>query len=141
MDWISSQSVSLTETKTWTAGGEDAVVFQVIPFDVYDYKVVSSPDPADLQKPEGERVRRRARGRHVRGHDVPGRRDVMVLRHVHLPDAAHGYDFGLMAHQGMLAGANTSSRVPRGSLGGERAIATTRTGHERRMPATKPGRR
>jgi hypothetical protein len=51
VDWISSSSLTLTETKTWTAGNEDAVVFQVIPFDVYYYKVVSSPDPADFAKP------------------------------------------------------------------------------------------
>jgi hypothetical protein len=51
MDWISTTIVSLTETKTWTAGNEDAVVFQVIPFDVYYYRVVSSPDPADFAKP------------------------------------------------------------------------------------------
>jgi hypothetical protein len=51
MDWISSNTVTLSETKTWTAGTEDAVVFQVIPFDVYYYKVLSSPDPADFAKP------------------------------------------------------------------------------------------
>jgi hypothetical protein len=51
MDWISTQRIALTETKTWTAGNEDAVVFQVIPFDVYYYKVLSSPDPADFAKP------------------------------------------------------------------------------------------
>jgi len=51
MDWISSNSVELEQNQTWTAGNEDAVVFQVIPFDVYYYKVLSSPDPTDLDKP------------------------------------------------------------------------------------------
>ncbi|MEI9938455.1 MAG: VCBS repeat-containing protein [Pseudomonadota bacterium] len=51
MDWISSSSVSLTQTQTWTTDSDDAVVFQVIPFDVYYYQVVSSPDPADFEKP------------------------------------------------------------------------------------------
>ncbi|HKO50182.1 MAG TPA: hypothetical protein VJV79_20770 [Polyangiaceae bacterium] len=47
-DWISSQSVTLEQTQTWTAGNEDAVVFQVIPFDVYYYNVVSSPMAEDV---------------------------------------------------------------------------------------------
>ena len=59
MDWISSSTVTLTQSQTWTAGNEDAVVFQVIPFDVYYYKVVSSPDPADFNKPITINVPRR----------------------------------------------------------------------------------
>jgi hypothetical protein len=51
LDFISSNRVQLEENQLWTAGNEDAVVFQVIPFDVYYYKVLSSPDAADLDKP------------------------------------------------------------------------------------------
>ena len=51
LDRTSSQAVTLDQTQTWTAGNEDAVVFQVIPFDVYYYKVVSSPVAADLGTP------------------------------------------------------------------------------------------
>ena len=51
MDRISSRAVTLDQTQTWTAGNEDAIVFQVIPFDVYYYEIVSSPDPADIGKP------------------------------------------------------------------------------------------
>ena len=47
-DWISSNTITLDQTQTWTAGNEDAVVFQVIPFDVYYYKVVSSPQADDV---------------------------------------------------------------------------------------------
>ena len=50
MDWISSNQVSLEETQTWTTGTDDAVVFSVIPFDVYYYEVVSSPDASDVGK-------------------------------------------------------------------------------------------
>lgn len=48
LDSISSRSVELSETRTWTSGTENAVVFQVIPFDVYYYEVVSSPEPGDV---------------------------------------------------------------------------------------------
>jgi len=48
IDSISSQTVELDKTQTWTAGAEDAVVFQVTPFDVYYYKVLSSPTAADV---------------------------------------------------------------------------------------------
>ena len=48
LDRTSSQTVTLDQTQTWTAGNEDAVVFQVIPFDVYYYSVVSSPVPEDV---------------------------------------------------------------------------------------------
>jgi hypothetical protein len=48
MDWISRDRVEMTQTETWTTQKEDAVVFSVIPFDVYYYQVLSSPDPADL---------------------------------------------------------------------------------------------
>jgi hypothetical protein len=48
LDWISSSNVALDQTETWTTSTDDAVVFQVIPFDVYYYTVVSSPDPADV---------------------------------------------------------------------------------------------
>lgn len=48
LDWISSSTVTLDQTQTWTAGKEDAVVFQVVPFDVYYYEVVSSPDAGDV---------------------------------------------------------------------------------------------
>ena len=51
LDRTSSRAVTLDQTQTWTAGNEDAVVFQVIPFDVYYYKVVSSPAPEDLGTP------------------------------------------------------------------------------------------
>ncbi len=51
LDSISTTDAQISETVTWTAGAEDAVVFQVIPFDVYYYKVVSSPNPADLNQP------------------------------------------------------------------------------------------
>jgi hypothetical protein len=51
LDSISTTDAQISETVTWTAGAEDAVVFQVIPFDVYYYKVISSPDPADLNQP------------------------------------------------------------------------------------------
>ena len=47
-DSISDHSVELEQTQTWTAGSEDAVVFHVIPFDVYYYKIMSSPDPTDV---------------------------------------------------------------------------------------------
>ncbi len=40
----------MSQTETWTTSTDDAVVFTVIPFDVYYYKVVSSPDPADINK-------------------------------------------------------------------------------------------
>jgi hypothetical protein len=50
MDWISSTNVSLEQTETWTTGTDDAVVFQVIPFDVYYYTIVSSPDATDFGK-------------------------------------------------------------------------------------------
>ncbi|HEY1536422.1 MAG TPA: hypothetical protein VGF76_20520, partial [Polyangiaceae bacterium] len=47
-DSITGHNVELDQTQTWTAGNEDAVVFHVIPFDVYYYKIVSSPNPADV---------------------------------------------------------------------------------------------
>jgi len=50
IDWISSSSVEMSQTETWTTSTDDAVVFTVIPFDVYYYKVVSSPDAADINK-------------------------------------------------------------------------------------------
>jgi hypothetical protein len=48
LDSISTTDVQIAQTVTWTAGAEDAVVFHVIPFDVYYYTVVSSPDPSEL---------------------------------------------------------------------------------------------
>jgi hypothetical protein len=48
MDSISDASVEVDQTETWTAGAEDAVVFQVIPFDVYYYTIMSSPNPAEV---------------------------------------------------------------------------------------------
>ena len=48
LDAISDSSVQVSQTETWTAGAEDAVVFQVIPFDVYYYTIMSSPNPADV---------------------------------------------------------------------------------------------
>jgi hypothetical protein len=48
LDSISTTDVQIAQTVTWTAGAEDAVVFHVIPFDVYYYTVVSSPDPSEI---------------------------------------------------------------------------------------------
>ena len=45
---ISDSSVEVSQTETWTAGAEDAVVFQVVPFDVYYYTIMSSPNPAEV---------------------------------------------------------------------------------------------
>jgi hypothetical protein len=50
LDAISSSNVQISQTETWTAGAEDAVVFQVIPFDVYYYTITSSPNAADVGK-------------------------------------------------------------------------------------------
>ena len=51
MDAISDSSVEVSQTETWTAGAEDAVVFQVVPFDVYYYSIMSSPNPAEVGQP------------------------------------------------------------------------------------------
>jgi hypothetical protein len=59
LDRTSSQTVTLDQTQTWTAGNEDAVVFQVIPFDVYYYKVISSPVPEDVGTPVSINVPRK----------------------------------------------------------------------------------
>jgi hypothetical protein len=51
LDAISDSSVEVSQTETWTAGAEDAVVFQVIPFDVYYYTIMSSPNAAEVGQP------------------------------------------------------------------------------------------
>jgi hypothetical protein len=49
MDWISSRSSEIERYIAYTSGpDEDKVIFTAIPFDVYYYTVVSSPDPAEV---------------------------------------------------------------------------------------------
>lgn len=44
MDWISSRSTEVEKYITYTGGaGEDKVIFTAVPFDVYFYKILSSP--------------------------------------------------------------------------------------------------
>jgi len=50
MDWTSSSRVEMTQTETWSTSTEDAVVFTVVPFDVYYYDIVSSPTAAEVGK-------------------------------------------------------------------------------------------
>ena len=52
MDWISSQSSEIEKYIAYSSGpDEDKVIFTAIPFDVYYYTVVSSPDPSEIGKP------------------------------------------------------------------------------------------
>ena len=48
LDSEASDSASRTESITYTGGGEDSVVFTVVPFDVYYYTVVSAPDASQV---------------------------------------------------------------------------------------------
>jgi hypothetical protein len=49
MDWISSKSNEIEKYVAYTSGpDEDKVIFTAIPFDVYYYTVISSPNPADV---------------------------------------------------------------------------------------------
>jgi hypothetical protein len=49
MDWISSRSSEIEKYVAYTSGpDEDKVIFTAIPFDVYYYTVVSSPDPSEV---------------------------------------------------------------------------------------------
>ncbi|MGC4086788.1 MAG: hypothetical protein QM756_02605 [Polyangiaceae bacterium] len=49
LDFTSYSSHSITKSLTYaTAGGQDLVVFSTIPFDVYYYTIVSSPDPLEV---------------------------------------------------------------------------------------------
>ena len=46
MDWTATASASIETTVSYSSGpGEDKVVFSSVPFDVYYYEVISSPDP------------------------------------------------------------------------------------------------
>jgi hypothetical protein len=48
-DWSSSQTSSYSELISYSSGhGEDKVVFTSIPFDVYYYEVIASPDSVDI---------------------------------------------------------------------------------------------
>jgi hypothetical protein len=52
LDWISSQSSEIEKYIAYSSGpGEDKVIFTAIPFDVYYYTVISSPDPSDVGNP------------------------------------------------------------------------------------------
>jgi len=49
LDFISGQSATIERSHAFTSGpGEDKVVFTTVPFDVYYYVIVSSPDPKDV---------------------------------------------------------------------------------------------
>jgi hypothetical protein len=49
MDWISSSYSSITKSYSYSSGPlEDKVVFTAIPFDVYYYKIISSPYKEDV---------------------------------------------------------------------------------------------
>jgi hypothetical protein len=52
MDWISSQSSEIEKYIAYSSGpDEDKVIFTAIPFDVYYYTILSSPDPSEIGKP------------------------------------------------------------------------------------------
>jgi hypothetical protein len=49
MDWISSRSSEIEKYIAYTSGpDEDKVIFTAVPFDVYYYTVISSPDSAEV---------------------------------------------------------------------------------------------
>jgi hypothetical protein len=49
MDWISSRSSEIEKYVAYTSGpDEDKVIFTAVPFDVYYYTVISSPDPMEV---------------------------------------------------------------------------------------------
>ena len=49
LDWISSQSTEVEKYITYTGGAdEDKVVFTAVPFDVYYYKILSSPVASEV---------------------------------------------------------------------------------------------
>jgi len=43
-DWTATQAVSIEESYTYSTGNEDKVIFSCIPYDIYYYKVLQSPD-------------------------------------------------------------------------------------------------
>jgi hypothetical protein len=45
-DWTASESLSIEETCTYTTENEDKVIFATVPYDVFYYRVINSPDPA-----------------------------------------------------------------------------------------------
>ena len=52
LDWISCQSSEIEKYIAYSSGpGEDKVIFTAIPFDVYYYTIVSSPDPSERGNP------------------------------------------------------------------------------------------
>jgi hypothetical protein len=52
LDWISSRSSEIEKYISYSSGpDEDKVVFTAIPFDVYYYTIVSSPDPTEVGNP------------------------------------------------------------------------------------------
>ena len=52
MDWISSSSTEIEKYIAYHGGpDEDKVIFTAVPFDVYHYTVISSPDPAEIGAP------------------------------------------------------------------------------------------
>jgi hypothetical protein len=49
MDWIASESVAIEKAIAYASGpDEDKVIFTAIPFDVYYYEVLSSPNPTGV---------------------------------------------------------------------------------------------
>jgi hypothetical protein len=51
MDWISSTSREVEKYVAYTSGpDEDKVIFTAVPFDVYYYTVISSPNPGEVGK-------------------------------------------------------------------------------------------
>ncbi|MEK7705481.1 MAG: hypothetical protein AAB426_11015, partial [Myxococcota bacterium] len=43
-DWTATQSRSIEESYTYSTSGEDKVIFTAIPYDVYYYEIIVSPD-------------------------------------------------------------------------------------------------
>lgn len=44
-DWTATQSVEIDESYSYSTSDEDLVIFTVVPYDVYYYKVIQAPDP------------------------------------------------------------------------------------------------